>query len=185
MSTIDPDRLPAGSVYIATSTDGFIAREDGAIDWLPTGGDPGEDYGYRAFMDSVDAMVIGRATYDVVRSFGGWAYGDMPVVVLSTRQLEIPAKIARTVETMSASPTEVMRRLAERGVRHVYVDGGRTIQAFLADGLIRRLILTRVPLLIGRGLPLFGRVPHDIALRHVETRSYPSGLVQTEYEVVR
>jgi dihydrofolate reductase len=173
------------TVFIATSLDGFIAREDGGIDWLPTGevtGEP-EDYGYHTFIETVDALVMGRNTYELVRTFGEWPYGDMPVVVLSTRGVDIPPEIARTVETMRGSPTEIVERLAERGTGHLYVDGGNTIQRFLADGLIQRMIITRVPVLLGKGIPLFGPVPRDIALRHVRTHGYPSGLVQSEYEV--
>jgi dihydrofolate reductase len=173
------------TVYIATSLDGFIAREDGAIDWLPgiESADEGEDYGYHAFFDSVDALVMGRNSYEVARTFGDWPYGTKPVVVLTSRSIEIPESMAATVEAMSGSPAEVVQRLAERGAKHLYVDGGKTIQAFLAEGLIQRLIITRVPVLIGSGIPLFGPVPADIHLRHVETRSYPNGLVMSEYEV--
>lgn len=175
-------------IFIGTSLDGFIAREDGAIDWLTSGGDaasaPGEDYGFQAFFDSVDAMVIGRSTYELVRTFGGWAYGKKPVIVLTTRPIEIPDSIADTVEAMSGSPSEVVRRLEERGMERLYIDGGRTIQGFLAEGLIHRMIISRLPVLIGRGIPLFGPVPADIRLRHVDTRTYPSGLVQSEYEVI-
>jgi dihydrofolate reductase len=175
------------TVFIATSLDGFIAREDGGIDWLnsPDGAAPGEDYGYRALFDSVDAVVMGRNTYELVQSFGlkEWPYGTKPVVVLTNRPLEIPESIAATVETMSGSPDAVVERLAARGLKHLYVDGGSTIQNFLAEGQIQRLILSRIPVLIGRGIPLFGPVPHDIRLRHVETRSFSSGLVQSEYEV--
>lgn len=177
------------SVFIGISLDGFIAREDGAIDWLTGAGDPttgqGEDYGYQAFFDSVDAVIIGRNTYELVLGFGGaWPYGKKPIVVLTTRSLEIPERIADTVETMSAPPEEVVRRLEERGMERLYIDGGRTIQAFLAAGLIRRMVISRLPVLIGTGIPLFGPVPADIRLRHVDTRTYPSGLVQSEYEVI-
>lgn len=174
------------TVFVGTSLDGFIAREDGGIDWLSGGEstDAGEDHGYRAFFDTVDALAMGRNTYELVRTFGSWPYGSKPVVVLTSRPLEIPAEIASTVESMAGTPDEIVRRLAERGMRHLYVDGGRTVQAFLAAGLVQRLIITRVPVLIGRGIPLFGPVPHDIHMRHVETRSYPSGLVQSEYEVL-
>ena len=146
--------------------------------------DEGEDYGYHAFFDSVDALVMGRNSYELVRTLGEWPYGTKPVVVLTSRSIEIPESMAATVETMSGSPTEVVRRLAERGAKHLYVDGGKTIQAFLAEGLIQRLIITRIPVLIGSGIPLFGPVPGDIHLRHAETRAYPNGLVQSEYEVV-
>lgn len=173
------------TVYIATSLDGFIARPDGGLDWLPTGGseDDGEDYGYRAFVDSVDVLVMGRNTFETVLSFGEWPYGGKPVVVLTSRTLEISDELAGTVEAMSAPPGEVVRRLAERGATHLYIDGGKTIQRFLAEGLIQRLIITRVSVLLGSGIPLFGPLPHDIELQHVETRPFASGLVQSHYEV--
>ncbi|HWS82220.1 MAG TPA: dihydrofolate reductase family protein [Rubrobacter sp.] len=174
------------TVYIATSVDGFIAREDGGIDWLPDEGDEegGEDYGYQEFIDSVDAIVMGRSTYELALSFGSWPYGEKPVTVLSSRHVEIPDAIARTVEAMSVAPREVVQRLAERGYGHLYVDGGRTIQGFLRDGLIHQLILTKIPILIGTGIPLFGPLSHDIGLRHLETRQFENGLVQSRYEVL-
>jgi dihydrofolate reductase len=175
------------TVYIATSIDGFIAREDGGIDWLPGEEEAdveGEDYGYEEFIRSVDAIVMGRNPYELTSSFGSWPYGEKPVVVLSSRRVEIPDAIAGTVESMSASPGEVVRRLAERGFGHLYVDGGNTIQRFLGEGLIQRLIITRIPVLLGTGIPLFGPLPHDVRLRHVGTRQFENGLVQSEYEVL-
>jgi len=173
------------TVYIATSVDGFIARPDGGIDWLHSTPSPseGEDYGYRAFMDTVDVLVMGRNTYELVRTFGEWPYGDKPVVVLTSRGVDIPESIRETVESMSDSPEDVVRRLAARGANHLYIDGGKTIQGFIAAGLIQRLIITKIPILIGTGIPLFGPLPADVKLRHIETRQYPSGLVQSEYEV--
>lgn len=169
------------SVFVGTSLDGFIARVDGALDFLPPGG--GEPHGYNEFMATVDAMVIGRKTYESVLAFDAWPYGDKPVFVLGTHPLA-PAPVGAVVEHMSGSPPDIVSRLGSRGVQHVYVDGGITIQRFLQAGLIQRLIVTRVPVLIGAGIPLFGAVPRDIALRHVATRQYASGLVQSEYEVV-
>jgi dihydrofolate reductase len=173
------------SVYIATSLDGFIARENGDLDWLPgaDGAAAGEDYGYAAFMASVDILVMGRKTFEKVLSFGAWPYGDKPVVVLSRGGLEIPEHLAPSVEVMAGSPQEVVARLAGRGAKHVYVDGGETIQGFLRAGLVSQIILARIPILIGSGVPLFGPLPHDIQLRHVETRQYPNGIVQSRYEV--
>ncbi len=175
------------SIYIATSLDGFIARENGDLDWLPAGGGGSdvEDYGYKAFMQTVDVLVMGRHTYEKARTFGAWPYDEKPVVVLSSQATTIPPEIARTVEGMSGTPGEVLARLADRGMHHAYVDGGKTIQRFLDVGAIQRLIVTRVPVLIGRGIPLFGHVSRDIQLRHVETRQYASGLVQSEYLIVR
>ena len=169
------------SAFIGTSLDGFIARTNGGLDFLPPGG--GEPHGYDEFMATVDALVIGRKTFETVLTFDGWPYGEKPVVVLSGRPLA-PAPPGAAVERMSGAPAEIVSQLAARGIRHVYVDGGITIQRFLQDGLIQRLIVTRVPVLIGTGIPLFGRVPSDIVLRHVGTRQYASGLVQSEYEVV-
>ena len=168
-------------VFIGTSLDGFIARANGDLDFLPPGG--GEPHGYAEFMATVDALVIGRKTFDTVLSFDKWPYGETPVVVLSTRPLA-PAPPGAVVERMSGTPAKILSQLAARGIRHIYVDGGITIQRFLQDGLIQRLVITRVPVLIGTGIPLFGPIPRDIALRHVGTRQYASGLVQSEYEVV-
>jgi dihydrofolate reductase len=130
----------------------------------------------------VDALVIGRKTYETVLAFETWPYGQKPVFVLSTRALP-PAPPAAVIEHMSGEPAEIVSRLAGRGFKHAYVDGGITIQQFLRAGLIQRLIITRIPVLLGAGIPLFGALPGDIVLRHVGTRQFPGGLVQSEYEV--
>jgi dihydrofolate reductase len=168
------------SVFIATSLDGFIARANGDLDWLPPDG--GEPHGYEEFMVMVDALVIGRKTFETVLTFGTWPYGKKPVFVLSTRPLA-PAPPGAVVERMAGAPAEIVSELAARGIGHIYVDGGITIQRFLQAGLIQRLIITRVPVLIGAGIPLFGVTQRDIILKHVATRQYASGLVQSEYEV--
>jgi len=169
------------SVFIATSLDGFIARANGGIDWLPPGG--GEEHGYDAFIATVDALVIGRNTFDTVLTFGTWPYGEKPVFVLTTRPLPVPTPTGAVLARMSGDPREIVSQLALRGVRHIYVDGGITIQRFLRAGLIQRLIITRIPVLLGDGIPLFGALPGDVALRHVATRQYATGLVQSEYVV--
>ncbi|HZH43644.1 MAG TPA: dihydrofolate reductase family protein [Lysobacter sp.] len=177
--------MPA-SVYIATSLDGFIARENGDLDWLNThsgGTDDGGDYGYGAFMAGIDALVMGRGTYEKVLTFGGWPYGDKPVVVLSHRPVEFPGHVPACVEAMSGTPQEIVSALASRGWHRLYVDGGKTVQAFLDAGLVDRLIISRIPVLIGRGIPLFGPLSRDIRLRHVDTRAYANGLVQSEYAI--
>jgi dihydrofolate reductase len=168
------------SVFIATSLDGFIARANGDLDWLPPGG--GEEHGYDAFMATVDALVIGRKTFETVLTFDTWPYSEKPVFVLSTRTLA-PAPPGAVVERMSGAPAAIVDQLGARGVRHAYVDGGITIQGFLQAGLIQRLIITRIPVLLGAGIPLFGAISRDILLRHVGTRQYASGLVQSEYVV--
>lgn len=169
------------SVFIGTSVDGFIARPNGNLDFLPVGG--GEPHGYLEFMASVDALVIGRNTFETVLAFTTWPYGDKRVVVLSGRPLDFSAVRGGVVEQMAGTPAEIVSKLAASGAHHLYVDGGITIQRFLREGMVQRLIITRVPVLIGEGIPLFGTLPHDIRLRHVATQHYPSGLVKTEYEV--
>jgi dihydrofolate reductase len=168
-------------VFIGTSLDGFIARVNGAFDFLPPGG--GEPNGYEEFMATVDALVIGRKSFESILAFDTWPYGEKPVFVLSTKPLGT-APVGAIVERMSGTPAEIVSQLTARGIRHIYVDGGITIQRFLNAGLIQRLIITRVPVLIGTGIPLFGAVPGDIFLKHVGTRQYASGLVQSEYVVV-
>jgi dihydrofolate reductase len=167
------------SVFIGASVDGFIARANGDLDWLPEGG--GEPHGYDEFMASVDAIVIGRKTFETVLGFETWPYGDKRVVVLSSRPVDFSAVRGGVVEQMAGPPAEIVSRLAASGSQNLYVDGGITIQGFLRAGLIERLIITRVPVLIGDGVPLFGKLPGDIRLRHVATRHSPRGLVQSEY----
>src|SRR5438552_99516 len=169
------------SVFVGTSVDGFIARPNGDLDWLPEGG--GEPHGYDEFIASVDAIVIGRKTFEKVLTLEPWPYGDKRVVVLSSRPVDLSAAGESAVEQMAGPPAQIVSQLAASGAHHLYVDGGITIQRFLRAGLIQRLIITRVPVLIGDGVPLFGTLPSDIRLRHVATRQYPSGLVQTEYHV--
>jgi dihydrofolate reductase len=168
------------SVFIGTSLDGFIARVDGTFDFLPPG--DGEPHGYDEFMATVDALVIGRKTYETVLAFDSWPYGGKPTIVLSTHPL-VPAPIGAAVERMSGSPAEIVAQLVKRGIRHAYVDGGVTIQGFLRAQLIDRLTITRVPVLIGTGIPLFGTIPRDITLKHIATHQYASGLVKSEYEI--
>ena len=170
------------SVFVGISLDGFIARPNGDLDFLPRDG--GEPHGYEEFMASVDALVIGRKTFETVLGFGGWFYGRKPVFVLSTRPLP-PTPPGAVVERLSGTPAEIVSELEARGgIGHIYVDGGDTIQRFLRAGLIQRLIITRVPVLIGQGISLFGALDRDLALRHVATRHFASGLVQSEYEVL-
>ena len=169
------------SVFIGTSLDGFIARPNGDFDFLPAGG--GEPHGYDEFIASVDAIVIGRKTFETVLTLGPWPYGDKRVVVLSSRPVDLSAAVGGVVEQMAGTPAEVVSRLAASGAHHLYIDGGVTIQGFLRAGLVQRLIITRVPVLIGNGIPLFGALSRDIRLHHVATRQYPSGLVSSEYHV--
>ncbi len=175
------------SLYIATSLDGFIARENGDLDWLPgsDGQSDGEDYGYQQLMASVDTLIMGRNTYEMVLSFGAWSYGEKRVIVLSSRELEIPAHLADTVQARSSSPAELADELHETGAQHIYIDGGKTIQGFLQADLVDEMIITRIPVLLGSGIPLFGVLDHDRKLRHLQTSSFPNGFVQSKYEILK
>ena len=175
------------SVFIAVSLDGYIAREDGGLDWLEAANATvtrGEDCGYGHFMQSVDAIVMGRKSYEKVRSFGEWPYGDTAVVVLSRNPIEIPDSLSATVSHLSETPEALRKRLAGLGNKRLYIDGGMTIQCFLAAGLITDLTITTIPVILGGGIPLFGRLDRDIALKHVSTTSYEFGFVQSTYDVV-
>ncbi len=175
------------SVFIATSLDGFISRVDGSIDWLEQANSvvpEGEDCGYQAFMSTVDALVMGRNTFEQVLTFGQWPYGEIPVVVLSHRQVTIPTTIADKLMLSQESPRELVNRLSKENIRHIYVDGGKTIQSFLAAGLIDEITITIIPILLGTGRPLFGPLPHDLHLTHIQSKFYEFGFVQHRYRVV-
>ncbi len=176
------------SVFIAASLDGYIARADGRIDWLDAANarvPKGEDCGYAAFMSTVDALVMGRRTFELARSFPEWPYGRTRVVVLSSRMRSLPAGAPGTVQLVDESPAALVARLAAQGMKHLYVDGGVTIQRFLADGLIDEITITTIPVLIGSGRPLFGALKRDVRLEHLSTRAFEFGFVQSRYRVVR
>lgn len=173
------------SVFIATSLDGFIARPDGAIDWLveipPL---PDQDYGYAAFMDTIDCIIMGRATFEQVLGFEEWAYGTTRMIVLSTSLHELPASAPPTVELYHGDLAQLVQRLAGEGHRRAYVDGGQTIQSFLLAGLLTDLTITTIPILLGAGLPLFGPLPADVHMRLQSVQGYANGMVQAVYEVI-
>lgn len=169
------------SVFIGTSVDGFIARLDGRLDFLPEGG--GEPHGYNEFIAGIDAIVMGRKTFETVLGFPEWPYSKKRIVVLSSQRMNLSAARGAVVEQMSGDPAEIVAKLAGSGARDLYIDGGITIQRFLRAGLIQRLIITRVPVLIGEGISLFGSLPGDVRLLHIATQQYPSGLVKSEYQI--
>lgn len=175
--------MTTGHVFIATSVDGFIARPDGAIDWLMAAGASGEDHGYDAFMAEMDGIFMGRETFETALGFNPWPYAK-PLIVLSTALAgsHIPGALADRVKLVRCID-EALKVAARLGWRQAYVDGGATIQSFLRAGRISDMIVTRIPILLSQGRPLFGPVERDVSLRHVETRDFPSGLVQSRYEV--
>jgi len=175
------------SVFIAASLDGFIARPNGDIEWLHkeayTTAD-GDDFGYTEFMANIDALVMGRNSFEKVLNFPSWPYNDTPVVVLSSRKIDIPAELKGRVEVMDTPPDQLIAALSARGKKHLYIDGGVTIQRFLCADLIDEITLTQIPVLLGDGLPLFTALGREIALELIKSRSADNGFVQSQYRLI-
>ncbi len=173
------NQRPRCSVFIAVSLDGYIARPDGGIDWLSIVETPGEDYGYQTFFDSVDAMILGRNSYDVVLGFPEWYYPGKRVIVLTHR----PAESRHGEEFYSGDVEALVRQLGENGVRRIYVDGGEVIQQFLKAGLIDDMTISVIPILLGSGIRLFAGGEPEVRLMLESSQSWPSGLVQLRYQL--
>lgn len=176
--------MTTGHVFIATSLDGYIARRNDDLDWLTLPGSEGEDHGYDEFIADVDGIIMGRGTFEKVRSFADWPY-TVPVHVLSKSLCVNAPKLDDNVTFGSETPQEAMQLCQSMGWKRAYIDGGQVIQAFLKAGLIDDLVISRVPVLLGGGKPLFGALEADIQLRHVWSRDFPSGLTQSSYQVVK
>ncbi|CAI0887775.1 dihydrofolate reductase family protein [Serratia grimesii] len=172
-------------VFIATSLDGFIARQDGSIDWLLQRDTSAEDHGFNAFIADKDMILMGRGTYEKVLTFDSWPY-DLPVLVLSKQLANEPVPLALEgkVRFSNLTPKHALEQLATQNVHHAYVDGGQLIQSFLREGLVSDMMITKVPVLLGSGRPLFGSLQHDIDLKLLSSRSFPSGLVQSHYQIL-
>lgn len=173
------------SVFIATSLDGYIARKDGDIDWLMAADTSAgnEDYGYQAFADSIDCLVMGRNSLEKVMSFPQWPYEDKQVIVLSRTMKTVPDTLQGRIELYAGELDTLLERLDGEGCRRIYIDGGRTIQSFLQTGMVTDMTITTIPILLGEGLPLFDTMERSITLQHISTRAYPSGMVQSTYEI--
>lgn len=181
------------SVYIATSADGYIATSDGGVDWLHTAGDleadmqENPDMGFQKFIDSVDCMVMGRKCMEVISSMDltpdQWPYGDLHVVVLSQSISEPPENLRGKVEMYSGEVQDLISVLESKGFEHAYVDGGSTITSFLNLGLIDEMTITKAPVLLGDGIPLFGSINKKIRLEEAETIAFPNNFIQIKYRV--
>ena len=170
---------PFCSVNIATSLDGFIARPDGAIDWLAVAEREGEDYGFAEFFLSVDTMIIGRKTWQTVLGFPEWPYYGNRVVVMSSE-----AHAGTHGEIFHAGPPAVViEALRLDGAKQVYIDGGTTIRSFLAAGIVDDLTVSVIPVLLGQGIPLFGEGVPLAPLELASSQSFESGVVQMKYAV--
>jgi dihydrofolate reductase len=169
---------PRCSVFIASSLDGFIARPDGAIDWLSIVETPGEDYGYARFFAGVDALILGRRTYDTALGFSAWPYDGKRCVVFTHDPP--PGRHGESFHAGPAAP--LLAQLHEAGVRRAYVDGGALIRSFLREDLIDDITLSIVPVLLGGGIRLFDTSVPELRLRLTDSRAFASGLVQVRYE---
>ena len=169
-------------VFCARSLDGYIADRDGGLDFLQTVPNPtGDDMGFAALMAEVDAVVMGRVTFETVLRFGvEWPYGK--TVYVLTRTLDaVPEALVGRVELLAGEPDEVLARLAARGHERLYLDGGQVVRAFLAADLVDELRITTLPILLGGGTPLFGALTDHLAFRHVSTEVFLGQVVQSRY----
>jgi dihydrofolate reductase len=173
-------------VFIASSLDGFIADRNGGLDWLNLIPNPDhKDLGYESFMNAVDAIVMGRHTFDTVCSFDmDWPY-HKPVFVLSSSLVSAPEDLQDKVEFLKGSPGEVLEQIHRKGYSRLYIDGGVTIQNFLKEDLIDEIIITTIPILLGGGAPLFGELPDSLEFEHVKSTLYLDAMVQDHYKRLR
>lgn len=172
---------PKISIYIATSIDGYIARKDGNLDWLNYGHTGDEDYGFNAFINGIDALVLGRNTYEVVSSFAQWPYDGKRVIVLSNTV----KAVRKEAELFHGKLTDLTSILYADGIKHVWVDGGITVSKFFEAGLVDDITISIIAMVLGSGIPLFSTMNKEHKCRLLSTQSYPSGLVQLKYEVVK
>ena len=177
------------SIFIGTSLDGFIAREDGDISWLHSvnkKATPGEDFGFNSFLESVDLIVMGRKTFEQVISFNEWSYQDTKMIVLTSNDIEIPEKLKKTVTTSNTlSSAQLIKELSDQSINHIYADGGTVIQDFLSTGLVDEITVTIVPILIGKGKSFSRLLSKDLYLQHLKTTVYNFGFVQNKYKINR
>jgi len=171
----------ANYVFVATSLDGFIADENGGIDWLMEVPNPDKtDYGYAELMKNTDALVMGRSTFEKVLTFGEWFY-TKPVFVLSSSLTEVPENLIGKVEIVKGDIQDVVQNLNSQGYKNLYIDGGKLIQSFLKEDLIDELIINKIPILLGKGIPLFGEIDQRLKFKHTKTEVFNDSLVMSRY----
>jgi dihydrofolate reductase len=168
-------------VYIGTSLDGFIARKNGDFEWLTEFANEEAINSYQELISRIDAIVMGRGTFEKVLSFPSWPF-DKKVYVLSSTIKQVPVELINKVSILSSKPSEVLNYLSQKGYSSLYIDGGKVIQEFLKEGLIDELIISKAPILIGSGIPLFGHLETDIHFKHIRTIVGSNGLVRSFYE---
>jgi dihydrofolate reductase len=168
-------------VYVGTSLDGFIARENGDFDWLSQFANDEAIQSYNQFMDRIDAIVIGRGTYEKVLSFPTFPYSK-EVFVLSNSIKKAPEKLTEQVTILAMKPADTIIYLSGKGFSNIYIDGGKVIQDFLKEDLINELIISKAPILLGSGIPLFGYLGADLQFNHIRTIVQSNGLVRSYYE---
>lgn len=181
------------TVFMAMSLDGFIAGLDGDVSWLDQCGVPdaplgdAADMGFFALMHSVDCLLLGRGTAEKLASFQltpeQWPYGDTPIYILSNSLGEVPAALQGKAQLVRGSLQQALVELERRGHQHLYVDGGALVRSCLEAGLVRRLVVTLAPIVLGQGIPLFAGLAHPIKLRQVSATRYANEFVQLEYAI--
>jgi dihydrofolate reductase len=168
-------------VYIATSIDGYIATSDGDIEWLHELPNPNNsDYGYSDFIKNIDAVLMGRNSFEKVLTFDAWPY-EKKVFVLSSTLTKVPPELIGKVEFISGEPTDILSVANSQSFTNLYIDGGLVVQSFLAEDLIDELIVTRIPILLGGGIPLFGSLVKSLKFTHNNTEVYDNTLVKSHY----
>lgn len=176
------------SAFVATSLDGFIAKQNDSLDWLDEANKKipkGEDCGYNEFFNSIDTIILGRVTFQKVLSFNKWPYGEKKTIVLSNNEIKIPLELKKTVSWSAINPFDLVHKLSKEGKRSIYVDGGNTIQRFLLSDLLDEITITIIPILLGNGKRLFSENTKEIRLELTRSKAYDFGFVQNKYKVCK
>ncbi len=170
------------SVFIAKSLDGFIAGKNNELDWLEMIPNPEHnDLGFDNLMNEIDAIVMGKTTFETVLGFGGaWPY-EKHLFVLSTSLKSVPEKLQEKVTLLKGSVQEILKSIHAKGFYNLYIDGGKTVQNFLKEDVIDELRMTTIPVLLGEGISLFDILPTSLEFTHLKTEVFLNELVQSHY----